>query len=166
MTRKAQVNSYIKNHENARWHTLPLIFRGALGDINDNQNSLSVLSNPKSTMEEKVVAVILLSQVNFSYREQGGIHIKETRMGAYRNSLDIWRHIILFHPDVTIFEVMAALFNLSNILRGWYCSTVKRRVFWKEPTNRGYSNTDYKDEYGLYLLDWKNIHLKRKNGSI
>lgn len=76
---------------------------------------------------------------------------------ANRSSGDIWRHLKKYRPDVTIFEVMRALYELSanEIIGCDYCDGIRKRVFW------GYGSSTYGftiiDEYGLEFDEWTNI---------
>ncbi len=86
----------------------------------------------------------------------------ETRRGARRSALDIWRHALVYKPELTIFEVMASIYRINitstndMTLRGWYCSTVRRLVFWE---NRGRWMIENRrvSEFKILFGDWGDI---------
>jgi hypothetical protein len=89
-------------------------------------------------------------------------YTKETSAGRNRSSLDLWRHLKFYLPEITIYDVMHSLYNLmqDKPIHSQYCYTVQRRVFncresgYTAPINYGIQS---KDEYGLLFSEWKNI---------
>ena len=86
--------------------------------------------------------------------------IIETRAGKWRSSLDIWRHVKFYKPEVTLLDVMSTIFNIQDKLIGHYCRDIHRRTFKKEPCFPGWNNRDKdtEDEYDLEFYDWENIN--------
>lgn len=82
----------------------------------------------------------------------------ETFPGKNRSVLDIWRHIIYYYPDTTIFQVMDSLYRLvyAGKITTLFCSTIHRRVFYRSPSGRhGYPSLASPDEFRLIFEDWK-----------
>ena len=80
----------------------------------------------------------------------------ETSAGRWRSVADIWRHIIYFRPEVTIFEVMETIYAHQEQFVGHFCEDVMRRVFAvKSCGSRLY--TEGTDEFGFYFDTWKDI---------
>ena len=81
----------------------------------------------------------------------------ETHSNRWRSSIDIWRHVKYYKPEVTIFDVMNSLYNMRNRLRGQYCHLIYRRTF---KTSRGGYIYDQErgDEYNLSFDQWKDIN--------
>ncbi len=84
----------------------------------------------------------------------------------WRSCIDIWRHIIYYFPNITIFEVMKSLYDIRDECGGQYCGTVRRRTFKIKiySGDRGWFNqtfdglyTDFRDEFGLLWEDWETI---------
>jgi len=121
--------------------------------------------NSNRTLWDKIERVLELADMCESHRKNSeGDFIYETSHGAIRSSVDIWRHIILQFPDITIFDVMNCLFENKNKLYGNYCHDVKRLVFSLEDGE--YFEDEYpyeedlellEDEFGLNFLVWKDI---------
>lgn len=88
-----------------------------------------------------------------SYKKGGR---KQCRIYARRSSLDIWRHVIEFSPELSLFDIMRALY-ISEYQRQ-FCTRVKKRVFRYSETSDFLTLRDnYPDEYGLVFSEWKNI---------
>jgi hypothetical protein len=83
----------------------------------------------------------------------------ETEMGAARSSLDIWRHIKTYNPDITISDVINTMYKMENLLVGHYCDGIRRRVFKLQENELGWDflMKDEKDEYNLIWKDWENV---------
>lgn len=97
---------------------------------------------------------------NFKLINRKGYY-SETFNGRSRSSLDIWRHIKYYLPEITLYDVMHSLYNImqTHPIMSQYCNTIRRRVFnaqnsYNRPTNYSASVTD---EYGLKFPDWKNV---------
>lgn len=78
--------------------------------------------------------------------------------GSNRSSLDIWRHIIYFRPEISIYSVMEILYSFENYLYSNMCSDVKRRVFKLANEDDSFYDEDKKDEYGMTFNDWEKIN--------
>ena len=83
--------------------------------------------------------------------------ILETRSGRRRSSLDIWRHVKYFIPDVDIFTVMETLYVMRGELYGNYCWLVKRGVFTMDSYRSGVNNF-LSREYMITFNAWKCLH--------
>lgn len=84
--------------------------------------------------------------------------ITETLQRKNRSSLDIWRHVIFFYPEVTLEEVMHQLNKLAmcHEITSFICCDIKRRVFlYHSLSNQYIGHTLSQDEYGLYFHEWK-----------
>lgn len=85
----------------------------------------------------------------------------ETRPHARRSALDIWRHCKYYSRDITIFDVMASLYNQRSILCGQFCNQVERRVFRIKELVKGspeLRDVTTQDEFGLVFEQWKEIN--------
>lgn len=130
----------------------------ALYFTDDVQKSFELLKD--SSLHDCVELVLTYTQDNYSCRKLGGILINDTYPDCTRSSIDIWRHILSIKPEVTIFEVMETMYNMSDELVGQFCDSVDRRVFRLKKRMRGWilaDTLDY-DEYGLEFPDWRNIN--------
>ena len=150
-----KVNNYL-NSENVE-SLSPLYFNGYESPKNEFDRN-------KYTVEYMCKRVLKLTREYPSY----DIETKEIecRAGANRSSLDIWRHIKYYYSDITIFDIMNALYNIeSQEYYGFFCTTICRRIFKNAYKN---SNEDWQrnlryffniscDEYGLVWDDWKEI---------
>jgi hypothetical protein len=122
----------------------------------------------KFTVEDMIKKVLTLSEEFLSMSKENGYECSAQR---WRSSVDIWRHIIYYYPDVTIFEVMKGIYDIREECGGQYCYDVNRRVFkYKSGSERNKRNSTYwdnnqpgsfsfhvSDEYNLYFADWKDI---------
>lgn len=83
---------------------------------------------------------------------------RETCLDCLRSAQDIYRHIIHFRSDISLYDVMNCLHDLSKNgdIFTHVCCTIERRVFYinDDPEMRDYY-TD--DEYGLDFSQWENI---------
>jgi hypothetical protein len=85
--------------------------------------------------------------------------IFETRSGKWRSILDIWRHVLFFRPQTTIFDVMDSVARNEHKYYGQYCFEIHRRTFKTYVTgNWGISDKNLRDEFDLYFEDWQNIN--------
>jgi hypothetical protein len=109
----------------------------------------------------------LLTSINYCSVEivDGVVSVEpETPPGKYRSSLDIWRHCKLFSPEITIFEVMDSMWNLTqdSVISCHYCSVVHRTVFF--PLSRygwmtGVAGSSFPTrEYKMEFSSWKTIN--------
>jgi hypothetical protein len=133
----------------------PLIFK--TNNYSSRNEEVDIRSELDScrTLEDKVLCILRYARGNPSYKKDN-THGYETSGGRRRSSLDVWRHLITYYPELTIFEVMSSLckLELNRLINSNYCYDVRRRVFL--PGNY-YGWDSYKDEYGLHLTDWENI---------
>ena len=107
-------------------------------------------------LPELIVKVIYLTQYFKSENELGKI---ETGFAKNRSSLDIWRHVKYYLPDVTIYDIMHELFKLNyDHFYTLFCPDIKRRVFhWYCLRASSNHDVNYRDEYGLTYYDWETI---------
>lgn len=82
------------------------------------------------SIEDMILRVLELTKKYHSFNPSIGAI--ETDIGKYRSAIDIWRHIIYFFPDISIYDVMMGIRNLwdQKKINGHYCTTINRRVFW------------------------------------
>ena len=112
-----------------------------------------------STLMETVSKVIKLAKNYRSWNPKS--KRVETRSGALRSAVDIWRHIKSIQPDVSIFSVMEAVYSLidSKSIAGHYCYTTRRAVFWECLTDHWLIQENFKcREFGIMLSTWKKLH--------
>lgn len=93
--------------------------------------------------------------------------VGETGTGRRRSALDIWRHVLTYKPDTTIYAVMRSLYRLGvekNLLVGGFCTMILRRVFRRKDLYPNSNIYDLKilDEFGLIFSDWKTIGRYKK----
>ena len=142
MSRQFQVLDYISDKDRS-----PLEFY--YPDTNIKHPDLTL------SLDEFVMQIVNLTH---SYRSKNINNWTETNLGKWRSSLDIWRHVIYYKPEVTIFEVMEALYNRKKYYVSHYCPDIQRRVFKLEKNYKdGYLQEIDRDEYGLYFYEWENI---------
>jgi len=83
----------------------------------------------------------------------------ETDPNKWRSSIDIWRHVKFYKPEITIFDVMDSLYRQQDELVGHYCITVQRQVFKLRMLNtRGGFYSDIDTEFGFEFIDWGGIN--------
>ena len=82
----------------------------------------------------------------------------ETNPNRWRSSLDIWRHVIYYKPNYTIFDVMNSLYILgtNNKVFGQYCHFINRRTF--KTKGSMVFNQEMRDEYNLTFYRWEDIN--------
>lgn len=120
----------------------PLIFS------KNQQISLGGLS-----LDKAVIRCLELMEKYPSIDQKTGY--QETRNGADRSAIDIWRHLQVDYPEVTLPEVMQTMYKIRRKLNGHYCYVVKRRVFFLKSSSFGILfDSRFKDEYGLKLRHW------------
>lgn len=134
----------------SKFNTSTLYFNGLAngGEIKDNGDT-----------ETLIYKIIEATYYYCSTDSKGSV---ETLPDRNRSSLDIWRHAKLYRPEITIFEVMRAIYNLGTVERtvvGCFCNNIHRRVTHIK-LGRGswvFNGKNQEDEYGLLIADWKNI---------
>ena len=139
----------------------PLIFEGY-------ESNKEEFDPTKYSVEDMIERALELS------KEYNSINSETDKFETYanrsRSSLDIWRHIKCYYLDITIFDVMNALYNLAvdKKLGGLFCPDISRRIFRlqrleeKDCYDEYIEDSDvcggwHKDEYGLGFINWKNI---------
>jgi hypothetical protein len=140
-------------------YTCPLRFRGYTSPKDE-------FDITKYSVDDMIVRTLQLAWDYASeHPENGFIECGSKRR---RSSLDIWRHIKFYYPEVTIFDVMHSLYNLyRKEVYGFYCTTVWRRVYkyktyWSSGNEElmadmsGQKNDNF-DEYGLEWKEWEDI---------
>lgn len=145
------VEEYVSNNK----HT-PLEFL----DYNSPVKIKLELENTPS-IESMITRVLELSCEYYSVGINGN---PETSSNRFRSSLDIWRHIIYYYPQVTIFQVMKGLWDMKDSLVGHYCPDVRRRVFKLKKSCSsnihlyyGPGSLHISDEYHSDFPDWENL---------
>lgn len=146
-----------------------LVVEGYLSNLSDNDKmDLHFVDKIEfkrgSTVADLVEAMIQVMLVYPSFRiYPDKWTARDTRPGANRSALDIWRHARVFDPSITIYQVMEALYSLTHKLGKnigtMKCSTIHKRVFFKTTYGRELSvySEDHLDEFGLRFDDWKDI---------
>src|SRR5574339_488781 len=154
-----QVNSYLSSVD-----TTPLdfyCFKLKSGKAYEYEYTVKHVSDMsvKTLGLERVILNTLEHTNNYASGVNGNI---ETGCDCYRSSLDIWRHIKRYNPDVTIFDVMRCIGNHSYTMELYshICSSIERRVFriadgddWENEINDSYD----RDEYELTFDEWSEL---------
>ena len=140
----------------------PLIFYGYDSKVDE-------FVKEEHTINDMILRALYLCEKYPSYTIKGDY---ESSTSRWRSSFDIWRHIINYYPDVTLFDVMKGLYEIRDECGGQYCSTIQRRTFrskvacgfrkdhnWGGWSNeQSYTGTYFNyDEYGLAWKEWENI---------
>jgi hypothetical protein len=111
-----------------------------------------------SSTKELVYNILEMTEHYSSRAKNGQV---ETYPNRARSSIDIWRHALDVCPDITIFDVMKALYELAHDdekLSTWICCTIDRRVFLTlSQDDSGLMEAWDEDEYGLRLTDWNKL---------
>ena len=117
----------------------------------NNAEKLKLLSLP-----ELIVKILYLSKYFKSENKAGKI---ETSFNKNRSSLDIWRHVKYYLPEITIYDIMNELYKLNSFhFYTLLCPDIKRRVFHWSGEERGVIyNESFRDEFGLTFYEWENI---------
>jgi hypothetical protein len=134
--------------------------------FNNYESNKEEFDSSKHSIESMVLRALELTKMYPSYDVETNEF--ECLSKAMRSSLDIWRHIKYYYPDVTIFQVMNALFNVyegGTDHYGLFCCNINRRVF--KVGRKGFTESSWMrdmsssgrsvDEYGLVWDDWKDI---------
>lgn len=131
-------------------NTVPLIF------VNEDFEEERGVFVPKGTVLEMVQDCLELMGEFYSmnsYTKQ-----IETRPNRNRSSWDIWRHIIYICPEITIFQVMAALFeNREGNMESLNCCDIERRVFRYRINGPDCVMNGESDEFDKKFSQWKYI---------
>jgi hypothetical protein len=137
---------------------VPLVFRGE-GTFQNKYTrqviDISAELSTKESLDDKILFILQTTRSYGSYKKDDTSGYYESSASRRRSSLDLWRHLITYYPEYTIFDVMHSLYSLqlNRLVNNNYCHDVHRRVFlpgW-------YGNYNAKDEYGLNFSDWENI---------
>lgn len=143
--RRQKILNYISRYDQS-----PLIFRSYYSDSVPEQEVPAGLS-----IRDAVKEALMLSRNFGSYNPS--INRMETTPGRMRSSLDIWRHLKSYYPDIDIFSVMEAIYQLRRNLYGHYCITVKRAVF-KWANDLADMQSFYCNDYHMTFNGWKKLH--------
>lgn len=106
MSNQDKVNAYLESDPNLK---TSLIFLDMEKEIPNSK---------RFSLEEWVTEILRLAEIYASINEGGEW---ETRSGAARSCIDIWRHLKYFKPEVSIFEVMEAMYKIRDQLGGQFC---------------------------------------------
>lgn len=158
MNNQEKVLNYLKDKDISPLHfKSPELYRGDLNRLSGD-------------MDDLLRFIMKVMRYHDSFDKNDDYDTSSVR---WRSSLDIWRHVIYYFPNITIFSVMKSLYNIREECGGQYCTTVHRRTFKLkvEPSEKYWSNQvvpthgnpprylygDEIDEYGLIWFDWENI---------
>jgi hypothetical protein len=108
--------------------------------------------------EDEIFRILIAMRKYGSFNPDGSV---DTRPERRRTVTDIWRHVLYFYPEKTIFDVMHELGKCnSHKFAGFKCGTINQQVFVPVGTTN-YPTTlemKYSDEFNLIPKnDWKNI---------
>lgn len=119
-----------------------------------------IASVSEKNRKEAIIACMNLCETHSSINSTTGL--RETSKGKRRSVLDIWRHLKLYRPRVTIFGVMQSLYILDveeERVVSCFCNQVRRRVFiLKEsfPDKESFHRSS-QDEFNLDIFDWEDV---------
>lgn len=163
--RQESVKHYLNNVLTSR-----LIFWDA-----DEKEAVVFPKTVSSTKLDELVYFVIKNMETFSSKSGRTI---ETLPGRRRSVIDIWRHVINFKKDVTIFEVMESIYKLRLKLVGHYCNMTRRSVFFARDSLNGdssehtpFDDDDYFEdfeckEFGFDFSDWRRMVKIRDRRSI
>lgn len=145
------INEYLEGEEQG-----PLVFSGWF------VNRARAFSQ-EASVNDMVKKVLELTEQFYTQTKQG----RDDRVihRSNRSAKDIWRLIKNFRPDVTIFQVMKALYDEQENFSVQICSMIEKRVFYdykkrysemRNPS-RVHRHSGEKDEFGLYFCEWKEL---------
>jgi hypothetical protein len=146
------VNVYLKTEE-----TSPLILNGWF------KRRAKVFNLSVYSMEEIVLKVLSLTEQYPTETRDGRDYVSEK---SNRSCVDIWRLIINFIPEVTIFQVMNSIYKIKDKLNCQYCFSIEKRVFYVNSIRNSLNiilpssfvhHSEKKDEFGLYFEEWGRI---------
>ena len=156
LTNEQKVMNYINSNPND-----VLVFGG---------NPLTFSIEPELPKLDNVYDLVheVIARAN-EFNSTNGSGFIETSSGRRRSSIDIWRHIKGVLPEVTIFDVMRALYQycIVDLKCGFFfCGGVRRNVFknyGRYSKEAGNLNTEKSrlDEYGIHIGDWEKIGLDK-----
>lgn len=127
-----RVESYLDNYLPGR-SSLVFVKMGENESIPIDSESVVTrehFSGDDGSIESIVYNTINLSKSYNSYRVHKHRLTYQCRNGAFRSSIDLWRHIKYYFPEVTIYDVMHALYRLRFKINGLFCTIVKRFVVY------------------------------------
>lgn len=108
------------------------------------------------SLTSKIYVILNAAQKRGSVDSKGNY---QCHAGARRSALDVWRLLMGYGVNVSIFQVMRCMCRLKMVGRS-YCSTVQRRVF--RPANPGNIwDSEKIDEFKLHIEDWRSIGIKK-----
>jgi hypothetical protein len=118
---------------------------------NDRIEEMKVIS-----LNDLVMEVLELTTKYCSYVSK--TDMIETDPGKARSAFDIWRHILVFKPETTLYQVMNELYRNRKKLYTIKCSGIHRRVFHilAPYYTLDHSYYDTMDEYGyVFSRNWE-----------
>lgn len=109
------------------------------------------------SLESVLDRVREIINISKGYRTYNRYNNFQCYAGARRSTTDIWRIYKYYFGEIDIFSIMRALYQLvtKEDLRTYRCSTIRKRVFWKE--RWGAKDLNVKAELGVPLSEWENI---------
>lgn len=148
------VIEYISDRTTTPLKFVDYVYQYQSPQLSYKDDNVLIPNEEKLSLDELVLKVLFFTHFYGSFGDNF-----ETTRDRYRSVLDIWRHVIYYRSDVSIFDVMHSLFNNRTLLIGQYCGNVERRVFkLKEHVENGsLLGVHAHDEFGLQFRDWENI---------
>lgn len=153
---RQKVQEFLNEHDCS-----PLMFEGY-------KSSKEEFISGEYSVESMVKRTMTLTKDFPSFTKDGENF--ESSNGKWRSVFDIWRHIIYYYPEVTIFDVMHVLYSIQDECGGQFCNSVDRRTFklkaaynntsWLNEQSNIYNlarDSFYIDEFNLSWRDWKDI---------
>jgi hypothetical protein len=118
-------------------------------------------SMPNGDLFESILWILDMSM---KYRATDGVSTME-RNPAKRSTLDIWRHLSVGYPDVTLWDVMRSIYTNQDKCASWVCGYLGKRVFqtetgwvnWMSSMKNGNHKPQIRDEFGLTFPEWSEI---------
>lgn len=108
----------------------------------------------KKPLPDKIMEILETTQDFPSVTREGEFYCSP---GANRSSGDVWRHLIYFFPEITIFEVLNAVYYLcvtKKVLGVYFCEDIQKRILYRTRAFLEFGENDF-DEYGLRFRDWE-----------
>lgn len=126
----------------------------------DKEREAKILRAKDRSVEELVMAALKLTLKYDSRRVSDGLLL--CSRGRRRSAWDLYMHVHRFREDVTLFQVMSAIFSLQDELRIQICSMIHRRVIRLplEENREGPTllHSSKEDEFGISFRWWNEIH--------
>lgn len=145
--------------------TDPLIWRRGGGEITienyQQSNTDKLFTYAHKNRSEVEQTIILIERICKNYSSTNLVSGEvETSSDRSRSSGDIWRHYLRYDPNITIFQVLTAMWNILDDAGTYaygcsWCSTVKKFVTYPSPSKISNRDKATIDEYGNLLHLWK-----------